>query len=111
MMSLSEEILHLSDSNFDSAVKSSGSLLIDCWAAWCAPCKMIAPTIEALAKDYKGKVTFAKLDTDEAPKTAMALGIRSIPTLLFFKDGRQVDRLIGAHPRVNIEAAIKKHFV
>ncbi len=108
-MNLSEDILHLSDSNFDSVVKSSSRLLVDCWAPWCAPCRMVAPTLEALAKEYKGKVTFAKLDTDEAPKTAMSLGIHSIPTLLFFKDGKQVERLTGAHPRVNIEAVIKKH--
>jgi thioredoxin len=71
---------------------------------------MLAPTFEALAKDYKDKVVFGKLDTDESPKVAMALGIQSIPTLLFFKDGKQVDRLTGAHPRANIEAVIKKHF-
>jgi len=107
---LAEEILHLNDANFDSTVKSSQKLVVDCWAAWCGPCKMLAPTFEALAKDYNGKVAFAKLDTDESPKTAMALGIHSIPTLIFFKDGKQVERLTGAHPRANIEAIIKKHF-
>jgi thioredoxin 1 len=71
---------------------------------------MLAPTFAALAKDYAGKVAFAKLDTDESPKTAMVLGIHSIPTLIFFKDGKQVDALTGAHPRANIEAVIKKHF-
>lgn len=107
---MAEEILHLNDANFDSTVKSSQKLVVDCWAAWCGPCKMLAPTFEALAKDYNGKVAFAKLDTDESPKTAMALGIHSIPTLIFFKDGKQVERLTGAHPRANIEAIIKKHF-
>ncbi len=107
---MSENILNLSDSDFDSTVKSSRNLLVDCWAPWCGPCKMIAPTLEALAKDYSGKVTFAKLDTDEAPKTAMSLGIHSIPTLIFFKDGKQVERMTGAHPRANIEAVIKKHY-
>jgi thioredoxin 1 len=71
---------------------------------------MLAPTFEALAKDYQGKVVFGKLDTDESPKTAMSLGINSIPTLIFFKDGKQVERMIGAHPRANIEAVLKKHF-
>ncbi len=71
---------------------------------------MLAPTFAALAKDYTGRVVFAKLDTDESPKTAMALGIHSIPTLIFFKDGKQVDTLTGAHPRANIEAVLKKHF-
>jgi thioredoxin-like negative regulator of GroEL len=71
---------------------------------------MLAPTFEALANDYRGKVVFARLDTDESPKTAMNLGIHSIPTLIFFKNGQQIERLTGAHPRANIEAVIKKHF-
>jgi len=105
-----EDIMHLNDSNFDSTVKASKKLIVDCWAPWCGPCRMLAPTFEALAKDYLGKISFAKLDTDESPKTAMSLSIHSIPTLLFFRDGKQVDRLTGAHPRANIEAAIKKNF-
>lgn len=107
---MADELLHLDDSNFDSTVKSSPKLVIDCWAPWCGPCRMLAPTFEALAKDYKGKVSFGKLDTDESPKTATTLGIHSIPTLIFYKDGKQVDRLTGAHPRANIEAIVKKHF-
>lgn len=103
-------MLHLNDANFDSTVKSFQKLVVDCWASWCGPCRMLAPTFEALAKDYSGKVAFGKLDTDESPKTAMTLGIHSIPTLIFFKDGKQVERLTGAHPRANIEAIIKKHF-
>ncbi|MCJ7606362.1 MAG: thioredoxin [Thermoplasmata archaeon] len=107
---MSEDTVNLTDSNFESIVKSSPKLMVDCWAAWCGPCRMIAPTIDALAKDYKGEVVVAKLDTDQAPKTAMSLGIHSIPTLIFFKDGEQVDRLTGAHPRATIESAMKKHF-
>jgi thioredoxin 1 len=107
---LSEELVHLSDGNFESVVKSSQKLIVDCWASWCGPCHMLAPTFEALAKDYKGKIVFGKLDTDESPKTAMALSIHSIPTLIFYKDGNQVERITGAHPRANIEAVIKKHF-
>lgn len=105
-----EDIINLTDADFDAAVKSTQKLIVDCWAPWCGPCRMLAPTFEALARDYKGKVSFARLDTDQNPKTAMALGIHSIPTLVFFKDGKQVDRLTGAHPRANIEALIKKHF-
>lgn len=107
---MSENIIDLSDADFDAKVKSSSKLVVDCWAPWCGPCKMIAPTLEALAKDYDGKVEFAKLNTDEAAKTAMSLSIHSIPTLIFFKEGEQVERLTGAHPRANIEAVIKKHF-
>ncbi len=109
-LNLADELMHLDDSNFDSTVKSQARLVVDCWAPWCGPCRMLAPTFEALAKDYAGKVSFAKLDTDESPKTAMTLGIHSIPTLIFFKDGKQVERLTGAHPRANIEAVIKKHY-
>jgi len=108
-MALSDGMVHLTDANFDGVVKESQKLLIDCWAPWCGPCRMLAPTFEALAKDYQGKVVFAKLDTDESPKTAMSLGIHSIPTLILFKDGKQVERMTGAHPRTNIEAMIKKH--
>ncbi len=105
-----ETIVHLTDANFESVTKGSAKLIIDCWAPWCGPCRMLAPTFEALAKDNKGKVTFAKLDTDESPKTAQGLGIQSIPTLIFFKDGKQVERMTGAHPRANIENVMKKHF-
>ncbi|MCJ7562068.1 MAG: thioredoxin [Thermoplasmata archaeon] len=110
MRLLSEDIVHLTDANFETVVKSSDKLIIDCWAPWCGPCRMLAPTFEALAKDYKGKVTFAKLDTDEAPKIAMSMGINSIPTLIFFKGGNQVERMTGAHPRASIENTMKKHF-
>jgi thioredoxin 1 len=110
-MSMTDELMvHLSDANFDSTVKSSPKMIIDCWAPWCGPCRMLAPTFEALAKDYKGRVTFGKLDTDESPKTAMSMGINSIPTLIFFKDGKQVERLVGVRPRGDIESVIKKHF-
>jgi thioredoxin 1 len=107
---LSENIVDVSDVDFEKTIKSSPKLVIDCWAPWCGPCKMLTPTLEALAKDYAGKVVFAKLNTDQAPKTAMSLSIHSIPTLIFFKDGKQVERLTGAHPRANIESVLKKHF-
>jgi thioredoxin 1 len=110
-MYLTDDLMtHLTDANFDSIVKSSPKLIVDCWAAWCGPCRMLAPTFEALAKDYKGKVTFGKLDTDESPKTAMSMGIHSIPTLMFFRDGKQVERLVGVRPRADIESVMKKHF-
>jgi thioredoxin 1 len=107
---VSEDIVELSDTNFETTVKSAGKLIIDCTAPWCGPCRMLAPTFEALAKDYRGKVTFAKLDTDQSPKTAMSLGIHSIPTLIFFKGGEQVERMTGVRPRADIEGTLKKHF-
>ena len=107
---MSENIVELSDSNFDSVVKGSEKLIVDCWAPWCGPCRMLAPTFEALAKDYKGKVTFAKLDTDQSPGTAVSLGISGIPTLIFFKGGQQVERITGVRPRADIESTMKKHF-
>ena len=107
---MSDDLVHMNDGNFDSTVKASNKLIVDCWAAWCGPCRMLAPTFEALAKDYKGKIVFGKLDTDESPKTAMSMGIHSIPTLLFFKDGKQVERLVGARPRGDIETVMKKIF-
>lgn len=107
---MSENMVDLSDADFDEKVKSSPKLVVDCWAPWCGPCKMLTPTLEALAKDHQGEIEFAKLNTDQAAKTAMSLSIHSIPTLIFFKDGQQVERLTGAHPRANIEAVLKKHF-
>jgi thioredoxin 1 len=109
-MDLTDDLIHLTDANFDSTVKASPKLIVDCWAPWCGPCRMLAPTFEAMAKDYKGKVSFGKLDTDESPKTAMSMGIHSIPTLIFFKDGKQVERLVGARPRADIESVMKKIF-
>ncbi|MGD9962892.1 MAG: thioredoxin [Thermoplasmata archaeon] len=107
---MSDDIVEVSDDNFASVVKSSGKLIVDCWAPWCGPCLMLAPTFEALAKDYKGQVTFAKLDTDKSASTAMSLGISGIPTLIFFKGGEQVERVTGVRPRADIESTMKRVF-
>jgi len=100
--------VEITDSNFDSIVKQYSLIVVDCWAPWCGPCRMIAPTIEALAKDHQGKVVFGKLNTDENMAIATKFGIMSIPTLLFFKDGKLVDKMIGAVPRQYIEERIGK---
>lgn len=93
-------VLHLTDDSFASEVEQSeGMVVVDFWAPWCAPCRMIAPTIEQLATEYDGRVRFAKLNVDEAPRTASAYGIRSIPTIGIFVDGTPVDGVAGVIPK------------
>jgi thioredoxin 1 len=100
--------IEITDANFDSIIKQYSSLVIDCWAPWCGPCRMLAPTIETLAKENKGRVVFGKLNTDENTAIATKFGIMSIPTLLFFKNGKLVDKMIGAVPKQYIEQKIEK---
>lgn len=88
----------------DEVIKAGTPVLVDFWADWCAPCKMIAPIVEQLADEYDGSVRFAKLDVDANPKTPMTYGIRGIPTLLIFDDGKPVGQVVGAVPK----SALKK---
>ena len=87
--------IELTEANFKDTI-SEGVCLVDFWAPWCGPCRMIAPVIEELAEDYEGKAKICKVNTDEQPSIASEYGIRSIPTILFFKDGELVDQMVGA---------------
>jgi len=91
--------LILTDSNFDEVINSGKPVLVDFWAEWCGPCKMIGPVVEELAGDYDGKAVVANLNVDENPQTTAKFGVRSIPTLLVFKGGQIVDKQVGAVPK------------
>ncbi len=102
--------LHLSDDAFDEEVlKSDVPVLIDFWAAWCGPCRMVAPIIDELAGEYQGKAKICKLDVDNNQKTAMNYGIRSIPTILIFNGGEVVDSIVGAVPKQQIIDRLDSH--
>ncbi|MEB2780164.1 thioredoxin [Algoriphagus persicinus] len=91
--------IEITDANFEEIIKSEQPILVDFWAEWCGPCKMIGPVVEELAGEYDGKAVVGKVDVDANPGVAQAFGIRSIPTLLFFKGGEIVDKQVGAVPK------------
>ena len=100
----------VTDETFETEVEKHGGLtVVDFWATWCAPCRMIAPILDQLASEYKGKVKVAKLDVDQNVRTATRFNVRSIPTLLFFKDGKLVDQVVGAVPKPALDAKFKQH--
>src|SRR6266516_4549384 len=99
----------LSDASFSSEISKYPLMVVDFWAAWCGPCRMVAPVIEQLAKEYAGRVAFGKLNVDENPLTSNEFEVQSIPTMLIFRNGEAVDGIIGAVPKSQIASKIKAH--
>jgi len=101
-------VKEITEQNFEEEVlKEETPVLVDFWAPWCGPCHMVSPTVEKLSDDYDGKFKFCKMNFDEAQKTALNYGIMSIPTLMFFKDGKRVDEIVGAVPESMIAEKIE----
>ena len=104
---MSEGILEVTTSNWDTEViNAQGLVMIDFWAAWCGPCRMISPTVEELAKEYSGKIKVLKLNTDENSEIASRYKIMGIPTIMFFKDGNKLDQIVGVVPKQHLKAKI-----
>lgn len=101
--------VEVTDTSFEKVVQNYPLVVVDCWALWCPPCRMIAPIVEELARDYVGKIVFGKLNVDENQMVAVKYQIMSIPTMLVFKNGKLVDRIIGAMPRRMLEAKITRY--
>jgi len=101
--------IELTDATFDKTIKKYPLIIVDCWANWCMPCRMLIPVIESLAKKYAGKIVFGKLNIEENQSITQKYGIMSIPNMLVFKKGKMVDRIIGAMPESILESKIKQY--
>jgi thioredoxin 1 len=99
----------LADATMDAAISQYPLLIVDCWAEWCGPCRMIAPIIEEFAKEFGGRAVFGKLNVDENMQTSNKFRITAIPTLLVFKNGKLLDKLVGAYPKPTLAGKIKKY--
>lgn len=107
---MAHNVLHVTDANFETEVIGSKEpFLLDFWATWCAPCLAIAPHVEAIANEHVGRLRVGKLDVDQNNKTATQFGIRSIPTLILFKNGQPVDQIVGGVAKAKLEMMLKKH--
>jgi thioredoxin 1 len=104
-----ENPVEMNGENFDEIVRGNPLVVVDCWASWCGPCRMVAPMVEELAKEYGGRILFGKLNVDDNREISLRYNIMSIPTFLIFKNGKLVDRIIGALPKNILEKEIKKH--
>ncbi len=108
-MSEEKDLLHVNDKNFpDEVLKAPLPVLVDFWATWCGPCRSISPIVEALAKEFAGRVKVTKLNVDENPATPGQYGVRGIPTLILFKEGKVLDQIVGAVPKTRLVAMIEK---
>ena len=103
------EPIELTDATFKEIIQKHPLVVVDCWAPWCGPCRMVAPVIKELARDYAGKILFGKLNVDENPEVSAQYEIMSIPTLLVFKNGKLVDKIVGAMPRQMLEPKITRY--
>jgi thioredoxin 1 len=101
--------IEMTDVTFKEMIQNHPFVVVDCWAPWCGPCRMVAPIIEELSRDYAGKILFGKLDVDDNREVSMQYDIMSIPTLLVFKNGKLIDTIIGAMPRQTLEQKITRH--
>ncbi|MBU0498250.1 MAG: thioredoxin [Candidatus Thermoplasmatota archaeon] len=101
--------IKVTDADIDKSIKQFETFVIDCWAPWCGPCRMVAPIIDELAKDMQGKIVFGKLNVDENQQTSLKYNIMSIPTLLVFKNGSMVDRIIGALPKDMLKTKLQTY--
>jgi thioredoxin 1 len=104
-----DKTIEITDADIDENIQKYGTIVIDCWAPWCGPCRMIHPIIDELAVEMKGKVVFGRLNVDENPKVSMKHKIMSIPTLLVFKNGELIDRLIGAVPKEQLKKQLSRY--
>ncbi len=104
------ELMTLTDDNFEQEIESAeGLAIVDFWAEWCGPCRLVGPIVEELAAEYAGKIKVGKLDVDSNRKVSQRFGIRSIPSILYFKDGKHVDTVIGAVPKTHLQSKIEQY--
>lgn len=106
----SEGPAHVDDAGFEAFVRQHPNVVVDCWAPWCGPCRIVGPIVDELAREMAGRVAFGKLNVDDNPRVSQAFAVQSIPTLLVFRDARLVDRIIGALPKPQLAMALERAF-